>query len=35
MSNVASDVQGMIDTLVGTGPARTAGVEERLRKFGR
>ncbi len=32
MANVTSDVQGMIDTLVGSGPA---GMEERSRRFGR
>ncbi len=32
MSNVTSDVQGMINTLVGSGPK---GVEERSRRFGR
>ncbi len=32
MSNVTSDVQGMIETLVGSEPA---GAEERLRRFGR
>ena len=32
MSNVTSDVQGMIDSLVGSG---TEGVEERSRRFGR
>jgi hypothetical protein len=32
MSNVTSDVQGMIDTLVGSGPV---GGEERSRRFGR
>ena len=32
MSNVTSDVQGMIETLVGSAPV---GVEERPRRFGR
>ena len=32
MSNVTSDVQGMIETLVGSGPP---GMEERSRRFGR
>ena len=32
MSNVTSDVQGMIETLVGSGPP---GVEERSRRFGK
>jgi len=35
MSNVTSDVEGMIETLVGAGPMGSFGAEERSSRFGR
>jgi len=35
MSNVTSDVEGMIETLVGAGPTGPFGAEERSSRFGR